>query len=61
MIPFLLGQIIVLSHFCFRTLSSETFAAGFGSALATIDANGDGRDDLLVSKALKTKYDLYES
>jgi hypothetical protein len=32
-----------------RTLSSETFAAGFGSALATIDANGDGRDDLLVS------------
>ena len=53
MIPFLLGQIIVLSHFCFRTLSSETFAAGFGSALATIDANGDGRDDLLVSKALK--------
>jgi len=32
-----------------RTLSSESFGAGFGSALATIDANGDGRDDLLVS------------
>ena len=31
-----------------RTLSSESFGAGFGSALATIDANGDGRDDLLV-------------
>ena len=29
-------------------LSSESFGAGFGSALATIDANGDGRDDLLV-------------
>ena len=34
-----------------RTLSSESFGAGFGSALATIDANGDGRDDLLVNKA----------
>ena len=34
--------------FCGRTLSSESFGAGFGSALATIDANGDGRDDLLV-------------
>ena len=33
---------------CARTLSSESFGAGFGSALATIDANGDGRDDLLV-------------
>ena len=34
-----------------RTLSSESFGAGFGSALASIDANGDGRDDLLVNKA----------
>ena len=38
----------VKSFFCGRTLSSESFGAGFGSALATIDANGDGRDDLLV-------------
>jgi len=32
-----------------RTLSGGTFGAGFGFSLATLDANGDGGDDLLVS------------
>ena len=31
------------------TLSGGSFGAGYGFSLATVDANGDGEDDLLVS------------
>ena len=34
--------------FIIRTLRGGGFGSGFGFSLATLDANGDGRDDLLV-------------
>ena len=38
-----------------RTLSGGAFGAGYGFSLATVDANGDGQDDLIVSAPFSDK------
>ena len=42
-----------------RMLSGGGFGAGYGFALATLDANGDGLDDLLVSAPFSGAVFLY--